>query len=223
MRNHLVLGGVALAAAAVTALTAIPASAAGPVLTYGSLGGSAVAVGDTMTASLLSGTNATLYSTTAGGTGLQCASSTFSGTVGSNPTAPGTASGSLTGFTLGSCKVVNTPGVTGVKSLTLSHLPYNDSMSDSSGLPNTVSAGSSGPIGATVVLNTLLGTVTCTYQAAGNLSSNGNNSNSSLTFSNQQFNKLTGPSACFSTAYFSGVYGPFVDSSQAGSPSIFVN
>jgi hypothetical protein len=222
MRNRLLFGGVAIAAAAVTALTAVPASASSAVLTYGSAGGTAVAVGDTISGSLQSGTNANLYSTSAGGTGLQCASSTISGAVTSNGTAPGSAAGQLSAFSVGSCKVVNVPGVTGVQSLTLNNLSYTDTISDST-MTNTITPGpSGGAIGATVVLRTLLGNVTCTYAANGNsLSGSASNSNNSLTFTNQQFNKLTGPSACFNTVYFSAAYGPVMDATVG--QTLFVN
>lgn len=191
----------AAATAIFTALMAGTASASTAVLTYGSAGGVAVGVGDTLTAS---GT-ATFYSTTTGSTGVKCGSS-FSATVTSNPSAPGTATESLTSQTFGNC-TVNVVGVTGVKSVTVNNLPYNAS-ADSS-MTVTISPGSAGPIQTTLVLNTVLGTITCVYEShSGSLVGSASNTDNSITFSNQQFDKLSGPGTCFNPAYFSAKYAP---------------
>ncbi|MFE9421544.1 Tat pathway signal sequence domain protein [Kitasatospora sp. NPDC006697] len=223
MRNRLLLGTAALAAAALTALTALPASASSAVLTYGSAGGSAVGVGDTLTASLASGTFATLYSTAAGGAGVKCATSTFNATVTANPTAPGTAVETLNTQTFGSCTAVSVPGVTGVSSVTVNNLTYTNSVSDASGDPVTLSP-VSGPIQTTIVLRTLLGTVTCVYQASPtSLTGVASNAAQTLSFTNQSFTKSSGPATCFAAGYFTAAYGPIQDTSQSGSPSVWVN
>ncbi|PYC84051.1 Tat pathway signal sequence domain protein [Streptomyces tateyamensis] len=223
MRNRL-FAGAALAAAALTVLPALPASAASPaVLTVGSAGGSAVAVGDVLTASLSSGTIATMYSTAAGGTGVKCSSSAFSATVVSNPTAPGTAVETLTSQTFGNCSTVNVPGVLGVNSLTVNNLSYTNSVSDSAGNPATLSPGTAGPIQTTVVLRTLLGTVTCKYQASpGSLSGTTSNTTQSISFTNQTFTLTSGPGTCFANGYFTAAYSPVTDSTQGGA-KVFVN
>ncbi|GAA1945343.1 Tat pathway signal sequence domain protein [Kitasatospora viridis] len=224
MRNRILLGTAALAAAAVTALTALPASAAGTVLTYGSAGGSAVAVGDVLTANLASGTYATLYSTAAGGSGVKCSSSAFNATVTANPSAPGTAVETLNTQTFGGCSAVGVPGVTGVSSVTVNNLTYTNNVSDASGDPVTLSAGSAGPIQTTIVLRTLLGTVTCVYQASpASLSGVASNAAQTLSFTNQSFTRSSGPATCFSAGYFTAAYGPIQDSSQSGSPAVYVN
>jgi hypothetical protein len=69
-----------------------PAEADTPVLTTGAAGGTPVAVGDTLTASLASGTSATFHSRATGTSGVSCTSSQFTVTVTDNPPAPGTAS-----------------------------------------------------------------------------------------------------------------------------------
>lgn len=212
----------ATAAAALALLPATSASAASAVLTYGSVGGSAVVDGDVLTAPLASGTDATFYSSATGTTGVVCAVSTFTAKVISNPAAPGTADESLTGQTFDSC-TSNVAGVTGVNSVTVNLLPYDSTVSDSAGYPVTVRPTSStSPIETTVVLNTLLGSATCVYRASG-LDGNASNTAQTITFQNQVFQLYQGPATCFPTGYFSASYGPVSDTSQAGSPHVYVN
>ncbi|MDH6116220.1 Tat pathway signal sequence domain protein [Kitasatospora sp. GAS204B] len=223
MRKRLYLGA-ATAAAALAALTAMPASASSSVLTYGSAGGSTVATGDVLTAALQSGTAATLYSTAAGGTGVSCSSSSFSATVVSNPAAPGTAVETLNSQTFSGCSAVNIPGVTGVNSVTVNNLTYTNNVGDGTGNPVTLSPGTAGPIQTTIKLRTLLGSVTCTYQASPtSLSGATDNTAQTISFSNQSFSKSSGPATCFAAGYFTASYGPVQDTSQAGSPSVYTN
>lgn len=85
-----------------------------------------VAVGDVLTASLASGTNATLYSSSTGTSGVSCSASTFTATAADNPASPGTATETLTGHTFdaSSCSS-NVVGVLGVTSITVDNLPYS--------------------------------------------------------------------------------------------------
>jgi hypothetical protein len=223
VRNRLLLGA-ALSAAALALLPALPASAdSSPVLTYGSAGGSPVATGDVLTASLAGGSFATLYSTAAGGTGVRCAASSFSATVVSNPTAPDTAVETLTSQTFGSCTAVNVPGVLGVSSVTVNNLGYTNDVSDAAGNPVTLSAGSAGPIQTTIVLRTFLGTVTCKYQAnPTSLSGTTDNTAQTISFTNQSFRLSSGPGTCFANGYFTAAYGPVADTTQGGA-SVYVN
>lgn len=215
--------GAALAATALLAglIGAAPAAAspssslASPVLTYGSVGGSAVTVGDVVKASLASGTSATFYSSTTGTTGVKCAASTFSAKVLTNPAAPGTATESLTAQTFTSC-TSNVFGTTGVQSVTVNNLPYATSVT-SAGVVTI-----SGSIQSTVVLNTLLGPTTCVYRTT-SLTGAAVNSTNSITFTNQVLTKSSGPSTCFTTAYFSARYAPVLDTSKTGSPAVYVN
>jgi hypothetical protein len=223
VRNRLLVGA-ALAAAALALPPALSASADSPaVLTLGGTGGTPVAAGDVLTASLSAGTIATMYSTAAGGTGVKCSSSAFSATVVSNPTAPGTAVETLTSQTFGNCSTVNVPGVLGVSSLTVNNLSYTNSVSDSAGNPAVLSPGTAGPIQTTVVLRTFLGTVTCKYQAnPTSLSGTTSNTGQSIGFSNQSFTLTSGPGTCFANGYFTAAYGPVTDSTQAGA-AVYVN
>jgi hypothetical protein len=198
--------------AAAFSLTAVPASAADtPVLTTGT--GAAVAVGDVLTAPLASGTSATLYSSATGTSGVKCSSSQFTATATSNPTAPGTATESVSAHTFASSSCTsNVLGVTGVTSVTVDNLPYATSVTSGGAL--TVSAGSAGAIRTTVKLSTLLGSITCVYQAP-SLTGTADNSDHSINFSNQQFTKVSGSSLCFANGFFTAKYAPVTDGGAA--------
>ncbi|MDO0925155.1 Tat pathway signal sequence domain protein [Streptomyces sp. TG1A-8] len=210
-------------AGTVTALTmaaAVPATAsadAGAVLTKGSAGGTAVAAGDTLTAPLATGTSATFYSSATGTSGVSCTSSQFTATATSNPAAPGTATESVTAHTFGSSSCTsNVTGVLGVNGIVIDNLPYNATITSAGTLTVTPPSGST--IQATVTLRTLLGTVSCVYRAP-SLTGTASNTDSSITFTNQQFTKFSGSSLCFSNGYFTAKYAPVTD----GGARVYVN
>ncbi|MET7378860.1 Tat pathway signal sequence domain protein [Streptomyces sp. NPDC005526] len=207
------------AAVAVLSLPALgTASADGtPVLTTGSAGGAAVAAGDTLTARLASGTTATLHSSATGTSGVSCTSSTFTASVTDNPAAPGTATESVSAQTFdpASCSS-NVTGVLGVTSITVDNLPYSTTVSSDGTLAVAPASGST--VQTTVKLRTLLGSVTCVYQAPG-LSGRADNADNGIAFTNQQFSKVSGSSLCFGSGYFTATYAPVTD---AGAP-VFVN
>ncbi|MFJ3309799.1 Tat pathway signal sequence domain protein [Streptomyces sp. NPDC086549] len=213
-RSLLALAGTVVA---LTAAATVPASADGAVLTTGSLGGTAVAVGDVLSAPLASGTNATLYSSSTGTSGVVCTSSTFTATVADNPAAPGTATESVSGqsFDSSSC-TSNVLGVTGVTSITVDNLPYSTAVASDGTLTVTPASGST--IQTTVKLKTLLGSITCVYQAA-SLTGKADNADNSIAFTNQQFTKSSGSSLCFSSGYFTAKYAPVTDAGAA----VYVN
>ncbi|MFE7031120.1 Tat pathway signal sequence domain protein [Streptomyces sp. NPDC057621] len=211
------------AAVATLALSAAgPASAAdGSVLTTGGAGGTAVAAGDVLSASLAGGTNATLYSSATGTSGISCSSSAFVATVVDNPAAPGTATESVTSHTFDSASCSsNVVGVLGVTSIKVDNLPYTTTVTSGGALTITPAAGSS--IQTTAVLRTLLGSITCVYRAP-SLSGTANNADNSISFTNQQFTKFSGSSLCFSNGFFTAKYAPVADTTQSGSPAVFVN
>ena len=212
------LTGLVGAAPATAAPTTSLASA---VLTYPTVAGTAVSVGDVIQASLRSGTNATFYSSTSGTTGIKCAASSFSARVLTNPTAPGTATESLTAQSFSSC-TTNVFGTTGVQSVTVNNLPYTTSVT-SAGVV-TISGTAAAPIQSTVVLNSLLGAITCVYRTSTNtLTGTASNGTNSISFTNQVLTKFSGPSLCFGTAYFTASYSPVKDTSKTGSPAVYVN
>ena len=86
------------------------------------------------------------------------------------------------------------------------------------------SATVTGTIQTTIVLSTLFGDINCTYQAhGGTISGTASNDNQSLSFTNQQFDLTDGPSTCFANGFFTASYGPVLDTSQDGSPAVYVN
>jgi hypothetical protein len=202
---------------AALSLAAVPASADGSVLTTGSAGGTAVAVGDVLSAPLASGSTATLYSSATGTSGVKCTSSTFTATVTDNPAAPGTATESVSGqsFDASSC-TSNVFGVTGVSSITVDNLPYTTTVASDGTL--TVAPASGSTIQTTVKLKTLLGSITCVYQAP-SLTGTASNDDNSINFTNQQFTKVSGSSLCFSSGFFTAKYAPVTDNGAA----VYVN
>ncbi|MFJ5304506.1 Tat pathway signal sequence domain protein [Streptomyces sp. NPDC088350] len=213
------LAATAAAVAALALLPATTASADSTVLTYGSAAGTAVPVGDVLTASLASGTNATLATSSGGTSGITCTGSTLSATVMANPAAPGTATESATAQTFSGC-TSNVLGVTGVRSITVNNLPYSTAANSDGTVTVTPASGST--IQTTVVLSTLLGSITCVYRAP-SLAAVSSNSATSLTFTNQAFTKFSGSVLCAGNGYFTATYAPVVDSSVSGSPAIYTN
>lgn len=221
MRTTRSLFAVAGAAAALAMAAVSPASADGAVLTTGSAGGPAVAVGDVLNASLAGGTAATLYSSATGTSGVSCASSAFTATATDNPAAPGTATESLTGQTFDSSSCTsNVAGVLGVGGITVDNLPYVTTVASDGTVTVAPAAGST--IQTTVKLRTLLGTVTCVYQAP-SLTGTASNTDNGITFGSQHFTKSSGSSLCFGNGYFTAKYAPVTDTSVVGSPAVYVN
>ncbi|MFC8845283.1 MULTISPECIES: Tat pathway signal sequence domain protein [unclassified Micromonospora] len=210
-----------VAAAPAAASAAEEPEAASGVLTYGSLSGPDVAVGDVLQANLATGTTANFYSSATGTSGVKCAASSFAATVLTNPAAPGTATEQLSAQSFGSC-TVNVFGALGVNSVSVDNLPYTTAVTSAGSL--TLSGTAAAPIQSTVVLRTLLGTVTCVYRATGNVvAGTTSNASPSISFVNQPFAKFSGPGTCFNSAYFTATYAPVRDASQAGSPIVYVN
>ncbi|MFF8863094.1 Tat pathway signal sequence domain protein [Streptomyces sp. NPDC015139] len=214
-RSLLALAGTATALALTVAA---PASADGTaVLTTGGAGGTAAAAGDVLTAPLASGTSANFYSSATGTSGVKCTSSQFTATVTDNPSAPGTATESVTAHTFDSSTCTsNVIGVLGVNGTTIDNLPYTATEASDGTLSVLPPSGS--VVQATVKLRTLLGSVSCVYQAAG-LTGKADNADSSITFTNQQFTKSSGSSLCFANGYFTAKYAPVTD----GGAPVYVN
>ncbi|MFJ3904819.1 Tat pathway signal sequence domain protein [Streptomyces sp. NPDC090025] len=211
--------GTAVAAVLAVTTTASATANAGNVLTTGSAGGTAVATGDVLSASLATGATAKIATTLGGSTGITCNTSAFTASVTGNPAAPGTATESVSAHTLASC-TTNIVGATGVQSITVNNLPFAAAVVSGGSL--TVTAGAAGPIQTTLKINTILGVTTCVYRA-GSLTATPSNTDNSLTFKDQLFTKFSGPGTCPANGYFSAKYGPVRDTSQAGSPVVFVN
>jgi len=219
MRSVLTLTAAAAAFALPVAAAAPAAAADVAVLTTGGVGGTNVADGATITAPLASGTTATLYSSATGTTGITCTTSQFTATVGTggNPTAPGTATESLTGHTFSGC-TSNNVGVLGVTSVTVNNLAYTTTVASDGTV--AVSPASGSAIQTTVVLSTLLGSVTCVYQATnGSLAGTASNTDNSIAFANQQFTRTSGSSLCPSSGFWTAKYGTVT----TGGEAVYVN
>jgi len=204
---------VALASSAGSA----QAADAGAVLTYGSAAGTDVPVGDTLSAGLAAGTAVTFTSAPDSTSGVTCTTSSFTATVTANPAAPGVAEESLDAQSFGDC-TSNVFGILSVDGVTVDNLPYTVVLDDTAGTATVTGS----PIQTTVVLSTLLGQITCQYQAD-SITATVTAGTSGIGFANQAFTKTAGPGLCFANGYFSAQYTPVVDTSQADSPAVFVN
>lgn len=219
--RKLMLAGAAVAMALLLPVSMSTVAQASPavthdVLTWGKAGG--VNVGkQVLKASLKSKTKAVFSSS--GGT-IRCAKSTFTAKVTKNPKRPGSARESLTAQTFSSCKVTGNPDVTGVKSVTINHLPYTTTISDKKGDPVTVSKPET-TLKLISVLNPKV-PITCVYRASATHGSASNKSQT-ITFKNQTFKKASGPTVCSRTGKFSATYGPVIDTSVKHHPHVFVN
>jgi hypothetical protein len=219
MRKSLFVAAAAIAGALLTTAPAMAAST--PVLTLGSTGGTAVAVGDSVSAGLVSGTKATIFTSATGTTGITCTVASFVASITSNPTAPGTADENVNTLSVSTC-TSNIVGVTKVNSVTLQNEPYAATLSDSSDTI-TITGTSSAPIQSTVSLATVLGSVNCVYQANGDtLTGTASNAGNTIALSNQQFNLTSGPGVCPKNGFLTAKVGAVVDTTQ-GSQTVFVN
>lgn len=189
------------------------------VLTTGSLAGTNAAVGDVTVASLSTGTTAFFATTSGGTTGVSCAASSFSATIVDNPVAPGTATESTTAQTFGTC-TANITGVTKVNSVVVANAPFATTVASDGTV--TVSGTSTAPIQTTLSLGTLLGSISCVYQAT-SITGTSSNTDNSITFTNQAFPKYSGSILCPSNGYFTASYAPVQDTTVTDSPSIFTN
>ncbi|MDG9726642.1 Tat pathway signal sequence domain protein [Streptomyces sp. DH41] len=202
--------------AAVPAVAGTPAADT-PVLTTGAVGGAPVAVGDTLTASLASGSSATFHSSATGTSGVSCTASQFTVAVTDNPTAPGTATESLTAHTFDSDSCTsNVVGVMDVTGIRVDNLPYTTTVSSDGTVTVTPPSGSA--VRTTVTLRTLLGSVNCVYEAPG-LSGTASNDTNSIAFADQHFTKVSGSGLCFANGYFTATYAPVTD----GAGTVYVN
>jgi len=218
MRKYLGLGAAA-ALGLVTAFAAVPAASADSVavLTTGSAGGANVTVGDTLQAGL-AGTSTSSF-VDGNGKGVTCTAANFNASVTDNPAAPGVASESITALGFSGC-TSNISGVTKVKSITIDNLPYSATVDDST---DTITISSS--VHATISLGLVIGSATCKYSGpSGGVVGSVSLADGSLSFASQTFTRDTGSWAgCPSPESFNSTFGPVLDTSVAGSPSVFLN
>lgn len=212
---------LAVAATAACALFGVTQAAAAPsvvsphtatVLTTGSAGGSSVPAGATVTGTLAPGTQWVLANMPSGTPTfkISCATSSLTAQVLGDPTAPGTASLSVTALSIGTCAIVTGPGVSGVSGITALNLPYAASMA--SGGSVTVSG-----VGLSVGLQTVLGAFTCVYSAP-TVNGTQSNTDSGVAFAAQLLTKSSGSSLCPAQLYLTAKYVL-----SSGAAPLFVN
>lgn len=213
---------MAAVAAFSAVLVAAPAYAdASAVLTTGSLGGTAIAVGDVLSATVKTSTTADFNTAAGGTTGVKCAESAFIAAVVDNPAAPGTATESTTAHTFASC-TANIVGVTAVNGVTVDNLPYGTTVSSDGTV--TVSGTETAPIQTTLTLGTILGSISCVYQAnSGSITGATSNEDNSISFKDQAFSKTSGSILCPSSGFFTATYAPVLDTTVGVSPVVFTN
>ncbi len=209
-----VLAGLLPLTAAAAATTG--GAAAHPVLTISKAGGKAVKRGAKLTAGLAKGSTVTFYSP---GTtnGVSCKSASFTDKVTKNPPSPGFALEQLTAQAFSKCSVHGVSGAKGVKSIKVAGLPYRTTVSGKSGNPIVLFKART-----TLTLNTILGSLTCTYAAA-TVKGTASNTGQVNIFKDQTFALKSGSGACPKKGNFSATFGPVTDVSVKGHPHVFVN
>jgi Phage tail baseplate hub (GPD) len=179
----------------------------GTVLTPGGVGGTKVAVGDLLSSGVVGGPN--------------CTSANAQSEVESNPAVPGTAALQLTSLTFSNCTIDMGPGVgTLPAAAVVDNLPLLMSIGDGSGDPAGL-----GIMSLTISVNG--GLASCSYASPAALTGTYDNGTSSVDFSGSvlAFTSGTGSLAanCPSSPFTAPSFTSVVDSSQSGSPAVFVN
>jgi hypothetical protein len=215
---------LAIPAGAAYAASAHPAaSTSKPVLTVGKKGGTAVKKGARLTASLVKGTKVTVALGSLAT--VTCKSSMITAKVTANPSSPGKATLSVTGWSISGCpKSLN--GIT-LDSLAAVNTPYVATVSNAKGDPVKL-AGSkkSKPVGFKAVVTFSGQKLTCIYTAKA-LSGHASNTGNKVSFAKQPFALDTSASSSLCSAApkaaFSATYGPVRDTSVTHSPKVFIS
>jgi hypothetical protein len=213
--RQLRMAALAVAAGTLAVLIpALPAAADGTVLTVADVGGPAVGEGDSLVSAAVSGP--ALMTTAGGTTGVGCDSSDLVITAGSNPAAPGTATGSVRVLSFTDCGS-NIRGCGGQMAAGFLGLPYAVGIGSDGTL--AVTGTEDAPIRLIVTCATPLGQVTCVFQPAAGLGATLANTDKSIVFAQVQFAKLAGPAVCPAQLFFSATYAQLQDAGQ----SVFLN
>lgn len=216
-------GLLVLATPAGAALASTHKSAPKPVLTVGKVTGAAVKKGAKISAGLAKGHKVSLKIGSSSSFSATCTKSTFTAKVVKNPASAGRATLSITGQTLGGCKL--STNIATLKSITAINTPWNGSITTKNVLKITGSK-KSRPVGvkATIMVGTT--PLTCIFTApasSGKTSNKGNTvtfKNLTLTLDASKSSSLC--SAAGTSATFSAVYGPVRDISVKHHPKVFV-
>jgi hypothetical protein len=209
--------GTAVVTALFTAapLTAASASSSIDVLTLGRTAGPNATVGDTVTANLQAGTEATFY-VPGSTTGVVCKQASTTSTITSNPSKPGVAGESLNGQSFSRCKT-NIPGIT-LEGIQITGLPYAVTVSGKAGHAVVVANAST-----TTTFGTPAGDIPCSYTDAA-VDGTASNTQSVITFTDQEFVLTpTSSTSCPPAADFSATFGPQKDVSASPAKRVKVN
>ena len=176
------------------------------VLTTAKMGGKAVAVADNLTSGVVGGPD--------------CTSASAQAAVHLNPAVHGTATLQLTSLSFSNCTIDMGPGVgTLPATVVVNNLPYSMSIGDGSGDPVSLA-------GVSLTILVSGGSSSCAYASPGPLAGSYDDSTASITFSGSlAFDGGTGSLAagCPSSALSVPKLTTVADSSQSGSPAVFVN
>lgn len=206
MKRYLITSAITVTAclAMVAAAGAYASASTADVLTYGSVGGTNVAVNSVLTSTLRSGTSGTFFTTTNGTTGGSCSSGSLSAKVTSNPVAGGTADVSVTSQTFTNCRNNMSFSISSITVTT----PYTATINQSGVRIANVSATIDGMHG--------LVATRCNYT--------GTSLSGTSVFTNQHFvAQPLSSSFCPSNMYYSATFNSFVDTSVTGNPTVYVN
>ncbi len=175
------------------------------VLTTGSVAGTNVTTGDVLSSRVVGGP--------------ACTSASAQAAVDFNPAVPGTATLQLTSLIFSNCSIDMGPGVgTLPATVVVNGLPYSMSLSDGSGDPATL-----GIVSLTVSVEG--GSSSCGYASPTSLTGSYDNGTASITFGGAlAFTGGSGPLStnCPSSPLNVPTFTSVADSSQSGSPAVFV-
>ena len=177
------------------------------VLTTESVGGTNAAVGDVLSSDVVGGPN--------------CTSASAQASVQFNPAVPGTATLQLTSLNFSNCTIDMGPAVgTLPATVVVNNLPYAMSLGDGPGDPATLGT-------VSLTMSVIGGSSSCSYASSGALTGGYGNGTNSMPFSGSSlaFTGGTGPLApsCPTSALGLSTFTSVADSSQSGSPAVFVN
>jgi hypothetical protein len=237
-RRKLALLGTAAAAVAAVVVSTSPAFAASSdVLSYGAVntGGTNVATTDTLSGSLASGTSNT-FKFTSNGTSvtITCTASTLTAKATANPTAPGTATVSISTLTFNDgatqCTLTGLSGVTVVSAVLKTGTTATASVTDGASPKFTITS-----LNEAVTLHSGVGNIVCDYGTNTAVTSivgtvtnpNAAGTGGTITFASDPVALVTGSSFCGasgSTGTFSATFGGITDTSGTGTnKAVYVN
>jgi hypothetical protein len=237
-RRKLAYLGTAAAAAVAVVLSTSPAFAtSGDVLSYGAVntGGTNVAATDALTGSLASGTSNT-FKFTSNGTSvtITCTAATLNAKASTNPSAPGTATVSISTLTFSDgatqCTQSGLSGVTVVSAVLKSGTTATANVTDGTTKNFTITS-----LNEAVTLHTGVGNIICDYGTNTAVTSivgvvtnpNAAGTGGTIAFSSDPVALVSGSSFCGaagSTGTFTATFGGINDTSGTGSNlAVYVN